>query len=242
MKGFEKVSINTPRARSLIYGLLALASMVVFGNVAEICDYADRCPARFIWIIVVAVAAAILSLIMFAKTLAASTSLGLVETVSSFSLLVLFSVCAGLVSSVRTGLGNTPAVNFSWFSLVLSFVLLFASVTAEGGLFDLDTVMKLGKRDDMGSKAYNRTELEEVQTEEEHYMKARREVGAFNLVQKEDDAILPQTAMTPLQPLQQEASTRIAETNEIEVPIEPVQSLKPVESVQPHSSATEAGG
>lgn len=174
------VSINTPRARSLLYGLVGLASVVVFGNIAEICDSADQCPGRLIGVIVFGVLATILSLTMFAATIMASRCLGVIEFFVSFSLLVIHSVCAGLVSSVRTGLGNVIAVSFSWLCLVISFVLMFASVTAEGGLLDRCFTEGFPKARDLENAEIRGRDseiLENVQSDERWYMERRDDTG-----------------------------------------------------------------
>lgn len=205
MAGFEITSLNSLKVRGLLYGLVALASMVVFGNISEICDSHDHCPARLIWIIVFAVAAAIVSSVMLAATLLKIGALLKIEVPFSLSLLVLYSICVGLVSSIRTGLGNVIAVSFSWFCLVVAFILLFATITADGGLLqgllnkkdkveDIPRDLELGKREQDGAK-----DQDGVEVPEEAYMHSSGE-DLGNEVKQEAGEI-------PLKPVESEVST-----------------------------------
>lgn len=177
MSGLEFASLNTPRARGLLYGFVALASMVVFGNISEVCDYLDSCPARLIWIIVFAVAATIVASVMLAATLLHIGAILKLEIVFSLSLLILYAICVGLVSSIRTGVGNVISVSFSWFCLVVAFILLFASFTADGGPLEgiLKKTYKKTARDlelGRGEEEEMSNQEEEVEVPEEAYMQS----------------------------------------------------------------------
>lgn len=131
-------SIHSPETRGLLYGLITLASMVVFGNVAEICDVLNTCPARLAVIIAFAVFATIISGVMLAAVLFDLEPLLKLEFLFCVALFVTYSVCVGIISSVRTRVGGIISVSFAWFAEVMSFIVLFASLTAEGGLLDID--------------------------------------------------------------------------------------------------------
>lgn len=109
-----------------------ISSLVVFGNVAEVCDLKEQCGTRLIVIILVGVVSTFVAAIVSICSLLQMRRVRSVETGMATLLVVLYSVCVGVVSSIRTGLGTKIAVSFAWFSEVLAIVAVFGSFTGEG--------------------------------------------------------------------------------------------------------------
>ncbi|CAN8075609.1 unnamed protein product [Agarophyton chilense] len=178
-----EISINNRRVRSWIYGVITLCSLVVFGNVAEICDTFNACPVRLRGIITIGVLGTIFSLIICVALLCDIEPIIKAEIVFAILLFILYSICVGVVSSVRTGaglgfvsiagsaigvggLGNTISVTFTWIAEVLVCMVLFMVLTSSDGPFPLNNGPKT-VRSKMGDVERG---LPDVETPEEEYM------------------------------------------------------------------------
>ncbi|PXF46910.1 hypothetical protein BWQ96_03248 [Gracilariopsis chorda] len=178
-------TFNNRRVRSLIYGLITLCSLVVFGNIAEVCDKNNVCPVRLRGIITIGVLGTVFSLTMCIALLCDIELIAVLELVFAVILFILYSICVGIVSSVRTGigasniittgslglggvtlvgggLGNIIAVTFSWIAEVLVCIALFMALTCSGGLFPLKSSSKSPDDIERG--------LADVETPEREYM------------------------------------------------------------------------
>lgn len=128
------------RVRSVIHFMTALCAIVVFGNLLELCTVlAYVCRPQYRAIIVIEGFAIMLSIAcaVFARfrdsTLVSICNLDKKEWGLALIAAILHGVAAGLVSSVRTGLGNISAVSFSWICLMMSTVVALLAFTTENG-------------------------------------------------------------------------------------------------------------
>lgn len=153
---------NTPRMRALLYALIVLSSLAVFGNVAELCDIANKCPTRLAVVIAIGVLATIISGVLFIGTMFHMDLLLLLETKLCVLLLVALSVCAGLVSSFRTNLQETIALSFSWVGLALAVIVAFLSVTCENYAANEKRIKRRGRTLDAGEGAPECNYMEEM--------------------------------------------------------------------------------
>lgn len=191
-------TFNNRRVRSLIYGLITLCSLVVFGNIAEVCDKNNVCPVRLRGIITIGVLGTVFSLIMCMALLCDMEPIAVLELVFAVILVILYSICVGIVSSVRTGigannvistgglglggvtivgggLGNIIAVTFSWIAEVLACIALFMALTCNDGPFPLKSSSKSPHDAEKG--------LSDVEAPEEEYM---RKIGTPPLTESPD--------------------------------------------------------
>lgn len=157
-----ELTLNTPRNRGLLYGLITLSSMVMFGNVAEICDLLDFCPPRLAVIIGFGVVSAVVSGTMFLALLIGIEFFQNIELFMAVLLLVLNSVSVGIISSVRTGLRNSVAVSFAWIAEILAFILVFLGLAMKLNLFTKkETVTETESRSDLESGSQRDEEVPE---------------------------------------------------------------------------------
>lgn len=132
-----ELAFNTRKSRGLLYGLILLSSLVVFGFVAEVCDVNDQCPTRLAVVIGMGVSSAVISLVLFFSMLLDIEAVLSIELLLAFLLLVLWSVGVAIASSTKTGLGGTVALSFAWIAMIIVFIVSFAALTAPGGLLDM---------------------------------------------------------------------------------------------------------
>ncbi|KAI0560346.1 hypothetical protein FGB62_116g027 [Gracilaria domingensis] len=184
-------NLNNRRVRSWVYGVITLCSLVVFGNVAEVCDTFNSCPVRLRGIITIGVLGTIFSLVVCLALLCDIEPIIKLELIFVVILFVLYSICVGVVSSVRTGtgvgsivtiggvvdngvpivniggLGNIIAVTFAWIAEVLVCVALFMVLTSSDG------PCPLGAKSQTTREKMEDIEkgITDVETPEEEYMK-----------------------------------------------------------------------
>ena len=121
--------------RGLLYGLIALSSVVAFGNISEACDVAGRCPASFIVIITFAIIATIVSILMCVAIFVPIDILLKVELTSAAFVFIIYIICVSLASSIRQRLelGTDLFVTLcaTWFAMILAIILLYVTIVAD---------------------------------------------------------------------------------------------------------------
>lgn len=132
--------LSMMRVRCVVHFMTALCAVVVFGNLLELCIVlGSYCRPRYRTIIIMEGFALMLSIscavvARFKHTrLVTTCKLDRIEWLFALIAAGLHGAIAGLVSSVRTGLGNISAVSFSWICLLLSTVVALLAFTTENG-------------------------------------------------------------------------------------------------------------
>jgi hypothetical protein len=127
------VTNNTVFLRVLSFGALALSSVIVAGQVVEICELSGDCSTRLVWLIICGAMSALISSCMAVASFILPRD-GIIGTIATPVLGFLFfwwATGAGVAGSVRTpyglgGLGQT-VIGFAFFALFVAFTMVCTS-------------------------------------------------------------------------------------------------------------------
>lgn len=121
--------------RGFLYGLIALSSIVAFGNVSEACDVTGACAPISVVIITFEVIATIVSILMCISIFMRIEIILNIELISTVFLLAIYVICVSLASSVRQrlepGMDSFVALCATWFGMILTIILLYLTFAAD---------------------------------------------------------------------------------------------------------------
>lgn len=120
--------------RSLLYGILTILGVAVFGYLSEVCDRNDDiCTSRLNAVIAFSVLACAFSLILFAGTLVQLKLVIWAEMFLAPLVFAFWTVCVSIMTSPRTEerFVRDIIIHLTWWAEIISFSAMFLIFTAE---------------------------------------------------------------------------------------------------------------